>query len=113
MASKGLPLSKPMIRSSNPSPLTSPALLTGWPKRLVGAGEGETVTAVQGRNIQARVEAAGLSEHHEGLLPVKGSDDDVAEAVAVDVAGIAHRPAEPIAGIDAVDGEARRTVQRR
>ena len=98
-----------MIRSSNPSPLTSPALLTGWPKRLVRAGEGETVTAVQGRNIQARVEAAGLSEHHEGLLPVKGSDDDVAEAVA----GIAHRPAEPIAGIDAVDGEARRTVQRR
>ena len=58
----------------------------------------------------------GLAEHHEavarlltgivGATSTHGSDDEVVEAIAVDVAGRGHRPAGEIALVLAVDHEA-------
>ena len=61
-----------MIRSSKPSPLTSPAPATEGPAIVVGidAVEAEAVRAVEGREIEAAAEARGSAEHHVALAGI-------------------------------------------
>ena len=71
--------------------------------------------ATAARSISA-AKAAGLAEHHiavarlgagvAGAVGTVCSDDEVVEAVAVDVAGRGHRPAGEIVRILAMDDEA-------
>src|SRR4051794_23572261 len=75
--------------------------------------------AIAGRDrgeVDLRREARGLPEHHvavaragaggAGTVAVQSSDDDVVEAVAVDVAGRGYRIAGVIARVLAMDDEA-------
>ena len=89
----------PTIRSAKPSPLTSPAEATEMPL-VIGrhAAELEAVGAVEGGEVEIGAEARGLAEHHiarPGMAPMRigavGADDQVGEAVAVDVAGRGDR----------------------
>ena len=59
--------SAPMIRSSKPSPLTSPAEDTEWPDIIVRAFAMDDEAAVAGRDrgeVDLRRKTAGLAEHH-------------------------------------------------
>ena len=92
----------PTIRSSKPSPLTSPAEATE-PAAIVNgrlAADLEAVAAVEGgRQVEIGGEARGLAEHHiarpgTAMSAAARPDDQVVEAVAVDVAGRGDR--EPL-----------------
>ena len=68
------------------------------------AAELEAVAAVEARQIDVGGEATGMAEHHiagagKGAVRVGavGADDDVGEAVAVDIAGGSNRAAAEIA----------------
>jgi hypothetical protein len=80
------------------------------PVAVDGAVEGEAVEAAQGAQRQCGREAAA-AEHHVSLAAqgdqrLVGADDQVVEAVAVDVAGAADGEAGPVAVGGAVEGEA-------
>src|SRR6185437_5915559 len=72
---------------------------------IAGAKDGEALIGRHRRDIDARVDAVGLAEDHIGLAAILaadaaraiGPDDDVIEAVAVDVAGRACGTASEIA----------------
>ena len=91
----GIGAGAPMIRSSMPSPLTSPAPAT---ERRCGhtssiPSRRKPLRAVERGEIEARREAGGGAEHHvalAGIVPAAGigarrPDDQVIDAVAVDV----------------------------
>ena len=61
-----------MIRSSMPSPLTSPAPATEQPLLVIRVDpvEAEAVGAVERGEIEARPEARGGAEHHIALAGV-------------------------------------------
>ena len=71
-----------MTRSSKPSPLMSPSV------------------------AEHHVAVASLDPCIVGTVALNNSDDEVVEAVAVDVAGRGHRPAGEITLVLAVDDEA-------
>ena len=111
--------SAPMIRSSKPSPLTSPAEDTDWPDRSSASCAMDDEAAVAGRDrgeVELRRKAAGVAEHHvavarlvacvAGAVGDRSPDDQVVEAVAVDVAGRGDRIAGLIARVLAMDDEA-------
>ena len=74
------------------------------------------VPAATSHEVDRGAEAAGLAEHHiavagsgarvAGAVGEIGPNDQVVEAVAVDVAGRRHRGAGVVAGLLAVDDEA-------
>ena len=110
------------MRSSKPSPLTSPAPATE--RRCVAcvdAVEAKAVGAVEGREIEAGTEPRGSAEHDVALagirIPVSigagSADDDIAEAVAVDVPGRGDRAAAIVVRIDAVEAKAVGAVEDR
>ncbi len=109
-----------MMRSSKPSPLISPAEETKAGKIVrIRAVDHEAANA--GGNvhkIDCRPEPAGFSEHHiavagigarsrrrAGTVGRARSNDNVVEAVAIDVPGRGNRLACPIERIHAVDHE--------
>ena len=112
----------PMMRSSKPSPLMSPAEETEKPERSPASAPWITKPPMPSgdvHEIDRRAESARLAEHHiavagtvararrrAGTVGKVGPDDEVVEAVAVDVAGGGDRKAGPIARIRAVDHEA-------
>ena len=82
------------------------------------AAELEAVGAVEGGEIEVGAEARGLAEHHvarAGMAAVRigpeGADDQVGEAVAIDVAGRGDRAAAVVAGRHAAELEAVRAVE--
>ena len=80
-----------MMRSSKPSPLTSPAEET-LPAvvAFIFALDDEAVRGGQGGEVDVR-KAAGLAEDDIGcagiIVRLGRADDEVVEAVAIDVAG--------------------------
>ena len=89
----------PMIRSSMPSPLTSPAPLTELPDMVIrrGALDDQVGVAreVDGRRkalIGAEHHIAGAGSHGRSGRP-RGADDQIVDAIAIDVARPAHREA--------------------
>ena len=108
----------PMMRSSKPSPLTSPAEDTETPEksmRILAMDDEAAVAGRDGGEVDLRREARGLAEHHvagarigacvAGAIAVPGPDDEVVEAVTVDVAGRGDRNAGLIVRVLAVDDE--------
>ena len=90
----------PMIRSSKPSPLMSPADDTQMPEISAASWPWMTNAAVASRDrgeVDLRHKARRLTEHHVAVastIPRVGgptatecSDDEVVEAVAIDIAG--------------------------
>ena len=84
-----------MIRSAKPSPLTSPAEATEVPLSSSAATPLSLKPLVPSRadEVEIGAEARGLAEHHVARAEVaavrigaEGTDDQVGEAVAVDVA---------------------------
>ena len=81
--------------------------------------EAEAVDAVERREIEARREAGVGAEDDVALAgtPVAGSagrpDDQVVDAVAVDVARAGDREAAAVVRVDPVEAEAVRPVERR
>ena len=86
-----------MIRSAKPSPLTSPAPLTEQPELIVrvDAIEAEAVGAVEAREVERCHRSRRVAEHHVALAGAcigrpdrrRSPDDQVGEAIAVDVPG--------------------------
>ena len=86
----------------------------------VDARQTEAGAAIEARKREIRAPPRGLAEHHVALagsaaggIGGPGPDDQVAEAVAVDIAGSRHRRARLIRGGSTVDAEAGAAVQRR
>ena len=87
----------------------------------INAVDDEAVGPVKARELETGAEARGLTEHHEVLarigpaarITVICADDQVSDAVAVNVARVAHRPADGVVHINAVDDEAVGAIQAR
>ena len=109
--------------SSKPSPLTSPAEETEDAAVVTGidAVEAEAVGAVEAREIERGGKARSLAEHHIALARIgvparigaRGADQDVVEAVAIDVPRRGDGLAAAVTGIDAVEAEAVGAVEAR
>ena len=105
-----------MIRSSMPSPFTSPASIAETPTVVArqDAGQAEAVAAVEARQSKrGRLEARCCRRRHSlageaspARIGPERADDQVVQAVAVHVAGTRHEAAATVAGGDAVDAEA-------
>ena len=80
------------------------------------AFEAEAVGAVQRRKIKARRESSRLAEHDVacagGSVRAGCADNDVVEAIAVDVARVGNRRAVVVAGIDAGKAKTVAPVER-
>ena len=91
------------------------------PVKGIDAVEAEAVRAVERREVEARRKPRRLAEHDVALAGIgvrawvaaKGADDDVGEAVAVDVPGRGDGATAKVTRIDAVEAEAVRAVERR
>jgi hypothetical protein len=112
-----------MRRSSIPSPLTSPAILTAWPERSPAATPESLKPLVPSRAESSRLPPfpyPGAAEDHiarPGDLAVRVgagcSDEEVIYPVAVDIPGRAHRLARAITDRDAREPEAVGAVEGR
>ena len=99
-----------------PSPLTSPAPATEKPLKSYASipSRRKPFDAVERREIEARREAGGRAEHDVALAGVvlavrdrrAGPDDQVVDAVAVDVARARDREAAVVVRVDPVEAEA-------
>ena len=88
----------------------------------IDAIQAETVTAVERGEVQAGRKPAAAAKDHVGLtgivvtvttpVGIIGPHQHVVVAVAVDVAGDAHRTARKISRINAVQAEAVAAVER-
>ena len=78
------------------------------PRRL--AVDLKTVNAVEGGELEVGGEPTGLAEHHVGGAAVgtgvRCPDDEVGEAVAIDIAGASYRGAAPVPRCLTIDLEA-------
>ena len=111
----------PTIRSAKPSPLTSPAEATERPLLSAAAAplSLKPLLPSRRREIDVGGKARGLAEHHvarAGMsLPCgsaqRSADDQVGEAVAVDVAGRGDRAAAVVARRRAAELEAVAAVE--
>ena len=116
------PPGAPTIRSSKPSPLTSPAeetlkpawspAVSPWMMKPSAGRERREVDHLPARAVD-RAEARRLAEHHIGLAGIVAAvvaavrpDDQVGEAVAVDVARRGDAVAGVVARRIALDDEA-------
>ena len=122
MAPCGSAAEAPTIRSSKPSPLTSPAEATEKPLWSSAATPSSLKPLLPSRLDRSRFggEARGLAEHHIARARIvavrvgEGSaDDQVGEAVAVDVARRGDRPAAAVARRHAAELEAVAAVEAR
>ena len=111
----------PTIRSSMPSPLTSPAPATEMPLSSYASipSRRKPFAAVERGEIEARREAGVGAEDDVALAGVvvrrdrrRRPDDQVVDAVAVDVARARDREAAAVVRVDPVEAEAVRSVER-
>ena len=118
------PIRAPTIRSSKPSPLTSPADDTerpDWSSASAPKMRKPWAAVSVARSMSAKPEAlpkitialARVDLGVAGRIGPWSPDDQVVEAVAVDVAGRRHRIARPVACVGAEDAEALGRRQRR
>src|SRR5438067_1830388 len=85
--------------------------VTGAGYRVSRSVEAKTVVAVEGVEPDRRSKTRGLAEHHIARLGVRGPDDDIGEAVAIDIAGAGDGLAAVSRHI--IKSEADDTVERR
>jgi hypothetical protein len=102
----------PIIRSSKPSPLTSPPRRRFGPASRRGiALDDEPVGGASAARSMSRIRRLaendiGFARIGAAIVAIACADDDVVEAVAVDVAGRGDTPARLVAGGIALDDEA-------
>src|SRR5687767_13513048 len=99
------------MMSAKPSPLTFPRGGDRPAAVVVGSGlQCEAVGAVQDREVEAGTEPRGPAEHDVALAGIiiggNSADDDIGEAIAVDVAGPGDGRAALVTRIDTVKPEA-------